>query len=305
MVTINETGQVYNTFQSLGTGWSGNVSDTRGWLASFWTHDFSGWKNEDIVRYDNFGGADAATGLRDKLISQPPNTMLVLSTRDEPFTNFGAFSGELAANWGATEITGLEYRGAYTLIASKGHGKIYEQITGSGSGVGFAGWIKSRDYETGLYWEQYNAYFSDNIPSISSMTVTGSGYSQGADWATWPTGTTYQTVGFYKTVGAGTYSFKLISDDASYFWIGEEATSGYTTGNSNIDLGGSHAPLTGYYTGELSGNMFYPIRIIFGNNTGGGLLTFSAKYENDLYAEDLEGSVYNINYQTTPEYMKQ
>ena len=85
-----------------------------------------------------------------------------------------------------------------------------------------------------------------------------------------------QWLGYFKSNYTGNWNFSLTSDDCSYFWIGNNAISGYTTANANINNGGAHGNVT-----VTSGNIylvngyFYPIRIQYGENGGGATLVFN------------------------------
>jgi hypothetical protein len=72
----------------------------------------------------------------------------------------------------------------------------------------------------------------------------------------------------------GSYRFRLTSDDGSYMWIGSNAISGYTVGNSYINNGGLHGAVAvtgGFLT--LTAGVYYPIRIVYGNSGGAGSIT--------------------------------
>jgi hypothetical protein len=84
-----------------------------------------------------------------------------------------------------------------------------------------------------------------------------------------------QWLGYFKATTTETYTFFLSSDDGSYLWIGANALSGFTTANSNINNGGAHGPLEVSSTFSLTAGVFYPIRIQFGEISGGDVMTFS------------------------------
>lgn len=67
---------------------------------------------------------------------------------------------------------------------------------------------------------------------------------------------------------AGTYTFYLLSDDASYLWLDNAAlASPVITASATINNGGLHSPATVSAAVVLSAGM-HPITIHFGENTG-------------------------------------
>lgn len=63
---------------------------------------------------------------------------------------------------------------------------------------------------------------------------------------------------FYAPV-SGTYTFYMSNNDSSYFWLGNNALSGYTISNSNINNSSGYSRLS--CTSYLNGGEYYPIRI--------------------------------------------
>lgn len=58
-------------------------------------------------------------------------------------------------------------------------------------------------------------------------------------------------------------------------WIGANAISGFTTGNSLVNNGGLHGAVEISASIALSAGVYYPIRIQFGERGGGDFCTFS------------------------------
>jgi len=58
-------------------------------------------------------------------------------------------------------------------------------------------------------------------------------------------------------------------------WIGPDAISGYTHTNAVVQNGGLHGTTERSGTISLTQNIYYPIRIMFGNNTGPGTMVVS------------------------------
>lgn len=146
-----------------------------------------------------------------------------------------------------------------------------------------------------LPFRMYSGYFADNVAFFASATpYVVSGTSTGktnntSDLFNSTAGlianvsTAIISIEWYglflPPLGTGTYRFSLTSDDASYLWIGQNAISGYTTGNALINNGTSHGDVTVTATISLDAGTYYPIRIQYGNTTGAS--TFILKYKLD------------------------
>jgi hypothetical protein len=127
-------------------------------------------------------------------------------------------------------------------------------------------------YAGGLY--QYNAsgYHNDNVnyfdgtdPVTALTTIQESSIPENESrlWVGY----------FYSRIG-GDYVFNMLSDDGAYLWLGETATTGYTTLNRNL--------FTTFNTGTLStepitlaANTYTPIRLMIGNGVGPGYMFLS------------------------------
>ena len=129
---------------------------------------------------------------------------------------------------------------------------------------------------TTLHGKRYVGYFSDNVSWFDTATLHGdtndttqiNNFSSNAELYSW------MWFGYFYAPTAGNYTFYTSSDDASYAWIGENAASGYTTGNATVNNGGLHGAR------ETSGTIYlaegyHALRIMFGEYTGGDYITFS------------------------------
>ena len=58
-------------------------------------------------------------------------------------------------------------------------------------------------------------------------------------------------------------------------WIGSNAQSGFTTLNATVKNGGLHGSIEQSGSIALTAGTYYPIRIQFGEYTGGDVMTFS------------------------------
>jgi len=73
--------------------------------------------------------------------------------------------------------------------------------------------------------------------------------------------------GYFKADFTGTFTFNQNTDDETYLWIGDYAISGYTTSNRLVY---SYAGSNGTGSIYLENGKYYPIRILYGQNTGSG-----------------------------------
>ncbi len=157
-----------------------------------------------------------------------------------------------------------------------------------GSGVTFGSGVRiipeTTTYTAGLFKTTYSGYFADNVSFFATATPT----TFGANPATSVQTTTIsepssndgsnfsvQWLGYFLPSTTETYTFFTSSDDASYVWVGSNAITGFTTGNATVNNGGLHGQLEKSGTASLTAGVYYPIRIQFGEQGGGDVLTFN------------------------------
>lgn len=133
-------------------------------------------------------------------------------------------------------------------------------------------------YSAGLYRTTYSGYFADSVSFFATATATatlvqttvieepvtddGSNFSM-------------QWLGYFLPTTTETYTLFLSSDDASYLWIGSNAISGFTTANATVDNGGLHGNEERSGTAALTAGVYYPIRIQYGEQSGGDVMSFN------------------------------
>ncbi len=140
----------------------------------------------------------------------------------------------------------------------------------------------------GLKYNIYSGYFADNVNWFNTASIypnTKTLYA--TDFTSLSTSINSQigsadlfSVQWYGKIvtpsgSDGTWTFYTSSDDASYLWIGATADSGYTTTNAVVNNGGLHAERKIAGTRTLTSNTVYSIRIQFGENGGGEVLSVS------------------------------
>jgi len=175
-----------------------------------------------------------------------------------------------------------------SIYISKKHGSIqnFTAATQAVSWLNGNGYWSSYEvvYNAGLFKTTYTGYFNDDVsffatatpatvgtnPATSVQTtsiVEGSGDS-GSNFSC-------QWLGYFKPTTTQTYTFYTSSDDASYMWIGSNAQSGFTTLNATVKNGGLHGQVEQSGTASLTAGVYYPIRIQFGELSGGDVMTFN------------------------------
>lgn len=125
---------------------------------------------------------------------------------------------------------------------------------------------------SGLFRRRYSGYFFDDVDYFNGAALTESTVDTGVLAATGTTNYSQEWIGYFKPDTTEDYRFQINSSDAAYLWIDTYAKNGYETYNATINNGGTHEILTvtsSYLS--LTANVYYPIRIQFGNyiNIGG------------------------------------
>ena len=156
-------------------------------------------------------------------------------------------------------------------------------------------------YTAGLYKRTYSGYFADSVSFFATATQTTFGTNPGASVQTAAIseaasddGTNFscQWLGYFKPTTTETYTFYTSSDDASYMWIGANAVTGFTAGNATVNNGGAHGNQEASGTAALTAGTYYPVRIQFGEQGGGDVLTFNYATPNITKTTNVTGLVF-------------
>ena len=177
----------------------------------------------------------------------------------------------------------VHYRMPITLSNTSGKGNL-TLVNNTNKGNLAMSLSLSIQYSAGLFKTTYTGYFADNV----SFFVTATSASFGGNPATSVQTTiisepatddgsnfSVQWLGYFKPTTTETYTFFTNSDDASYMWIGANALSGFTTVNSTVNNGGLHGNQERNGTAALMAEVYYPIRIQFGELSGGDVFGFN------------------------------
>ena len=135
-------------------------------------------------------------------------------------------------------------------------------------------WI---NLQSGLFGKRYVGYYADSVSFFTSASLHGNtnlttsinNFTSSDNLYSW------MWLGYFLAPTTGTYTFYTSSDDASHLWIGPNALTGYTTANATVNNGGLHAQVETSGTTSLTAGRYYPIRIMFGENSGGDIMTVS------------------------------
>lgn len=136
----------------------------------------------------------------------------------------------------------------------------------------------------GLYKTTYTGYFADNVSFFATATPASVGGNPATSVQTTSIfepsqddGSNFscQWLGYFKPTTSQTYTFFTSSDDASYVWVGANAETGFTTSNATVNNGGLHGNQEASGSIALTAGTYYPIRIQFGEQGGGDVMTFN------------------------------
>ncbi len=159
-------------------------------------------------------------------------------------------------------------------------------------------------YTAGLYKTTYAGYFADVVGFFATATPTTFGTNPDTSVQTTAIseaasndGSNFscQWLGYFYPATTETYTFFTSSDDASYVWIGDNAVTGFTTANATVNNGGLHSTRERSGTAALTAGVYYPIRIQFGENTGGDVLTFNFSTPTITKTTDVTNRVFYNN----------
>jgi hypothetical protein len=166
----------------------------------------------------------------------------------------------------------------------------------------WSSWVLT--YTAGLYKTTYSGYFNDNVSFFATATPASVGGNPATSVQTTSIfepaqndGENFscQWLGYFKPTTSETYTFFTSSDDASYVWVGGTAISGFTTGNAVVNNGGLHGMQEASGSIALTAGIYYPIRIQFGELSGGDEMTFNYSTPTITKTTNVTGLVFYNN----------
>jgi hypothetical protein len=129
-----------------------------------------------------------------------------------------------------------------------------------------------------LYGKRYVGYFNDDVNWFATATLHGNvnqltqinGFTSSADSYSW------QWLGYFKASSTESYTFYTSSDDSSLLWIGDNAKVGFSLSNLTVDNRGLHGTQERSSSAiSLVAGTYYPIRLQFGEQGGGDIVTLN------------------------------
>lgn len=162
-------------------------------------------------------------------------------------------------------------------------------------------WTTFLPYSSGLYKTTYSGYFADNVSFFETATLSTVGANPTTSVQTTvisepssDDGSNFscQWVGYFKPTVTSTYTFFTSSDDASYMWIGSSAISGFSTSNALVQNGGLHGVQEQAGVINLTADVYYPMRIQFGELNGGDIMTFSYSHLSQAKTTNVTGLIF-------------
>ena len=151
-------------------------------------------------------------------------------------------------------------------------------------------WSTAPSIVSGLWSSVYNGYFGDNgilaqetdvqwfdtQTPIETTAVTDftyfSGIAQSVQW-----------LGYFKAPHTANYTFDATGvDDELYFWIGNKAITAYTAANADVYNNTTDSNRQVSEPIALTAGEYYPVRMQWGNSTGGGEVVFGWSDDQDI-----------------------
>ena len=135
-------------------------------------------------------------------------------------------------------------------------------------------WKTTPNIISGLWRTTYAGYFAGDSTWFDSQTATESVQVNNFDLYAGDVFSS-QWLGYFKAPETNWFVFYLHSDDASKFWIGDNAITGYTDANTAVKIDDYTNPEATSGVIQLTAGEYYPIRLQYGNNGGVASLAFS------------------------------
>lgn len=158
------------------------------------------------------------------------------------------------------------------------------------------GKILVNNYYSGLSGKRYLGYHGDDPTWFITAALHGdtnnltsiNNFSSSPDYAQYDY-YSWEWLGYFKPSTTENYTFYTSSDDGSYLWIGESANNP-TVGNALVNNGGPHGTQEASGSILLTADIYYPIRIQFGEIGGGDNITVS--FSSDSIPKTTDGNGY-------------
>lgn len=278
---------------------------------SYYTEDFAGW----YIAGANLGQNPAPNGLTTTakyyLASQTDGLLGVQYSGyfDGDPTWFNTASVKPIINEltlaGASEGT---IGGTYTRVGD-------ENNQGTNYFQGPNGWMISYYSQfpaAESYWflhpGDYNQYYTSNdlitwtqgqegdTPPTATITQTQN-FENSTNFGTTralSNNTSWQWVGYFRANDTSNHNFYIGADEDAYFWIGDKAFNGYTTGNADMySIANNSTNITNL---PLTSGVYYPVRLQWGHPANPTFAGLSLSYRNGIQGNtyDFSGLFFNF-----------
>lgn len=134
-------------------------------------------------------------------------------------------------------------------------------------------------YTAGIIRERFNVgYFADDFTWFDTRTPDATATQTTEIDVTTGTTDSVRWRGYWLASSTETYTFFTNSDDSSVMWIGgiaKQDTSDLTTANATVNNSGAHVVRERSGTFAMTAGIYYPILIMYGNNTGPSTFDFN------------------------------
>ena len=180
---------------------------------------------------------------------------------------------------------------------------IYSQLNYAGqlNIKGFKQGISS-NIKAGLSFKIVNGYMNDDANFFVKNQQSNSGTV--SDLASITTSTngllnnnskivSVEWTGYFRPNITGEWSFYLRTDDCSFMWFGDSAKTNYSINNAIINNKGRHGPIEKSVKLSLIKDIYYPLRIQFGQDQGG--TRFSLRFLSPAGIDRTNGNNYYFN----------
>ena len=144
--------------------------------------------------------------------------------------------------------------------------------------------------QSGIYQYHYNGYWNNTISFFTGNSPSGHQIATNFEIGSESTNHSELFAGYFLSDYTGVWTFSMTSDDASNFWIGNNAVSGYTIPNALISSTYNTGAVTG--TVNLVAGSYYPILIMYGNGAAGGSLSLSYSHPGQSSTTDYTNKLY-------------
>jgi len=156
-------------------------------------------------------------------------------------------------------------------------------IDGSGGGVNISGLIRgglavnrldySSNFMTWSHWQAGGIYYhtgSSGVNSVITSYINNSTFYLYKEFA--GVFASSMIFGYFSPLLSGSYTFYMNANDQGIFWLGSNARNGvFTYSNSLLE---SHEEETTQASVVLQAGKKYPVRFLYVNNAGAGVLIF-------------------------------